>query len=66
MFGLIVVLSGFAAAKPFNTSASCGQKVEIDGKKSWPWLVTFNYWPKNEIFCAGNLITAKHALAGAK
>lgn len=33
-------------------------------KGDWPWLVAFVYWPGEQFFCGGNLISRKHVLSG--
>lgn len=33
-------------------------------KNDWPWLAALFYKPRDEFFCAGNLISNKHILSG--
>jgi hypothetical protein len=30
----------------------------------WRWVVAFWYWPEDESFCGGSLISSKHVLTG--
>lgn len=65
LFTIFIAIS-CVEGNPAASGVECSRKdVGSSGQsKTWPWVVGLYYEPSSKFFCAGSLVTAKHAVSG--